>query len=699
MAARLAFHRSLLGRSMLYGVVPAVLVVLAVVTLNGVRAWTNLEASLKRDLLSATELAAAEIDIRNEKTVRLVEFMAFAQESGQFGRRAESLAMLERIMRESPDVYAAYIGYEPNADGNDAQGAVMGVPEEALGEGGRFYPYFKRDPKAIGGIRVEPLQEVDDDEGLWYRVPKERFERSRVRDAVITKPYSYFGTDIIETVVPIVMEGRFAGIVGLDVALTDVQARLSQIARELGADIFLETRGRFLAASTDIEGEPALRTTDIALSPLRSIFEETPTQGVRLDERVDPNSGESCYFVSATVPTGNWRIVVRKPTSAVLGQLSGLFIANMLTAIAGIIIIVSLLAALSIGMSRRVQLAKETAERIASGDLASDITAEVAAVKVQDESADLLRAMARMNGDLATIVESVRAASLRLSATSVELAANSRQQEMTVNAFGASTAQIAAAIREISATGAELLRAVEHVEEGARRTATSATASRASLDGMAKTLTRLDEAAGDIGGRLRVIAEKASSITVVVETIAKVAEQTNLLSVNAAIEAEKAGEAGLGFLVVSREIRRLADQTAMASLDIERIVRQMQDAVSTGVTEMDRFAVEMRSGTASAQRVTTDLAAIIDDMDASAVGFAEVERGMSAQGIGVTQIESAVRQVADGARQSSVSVAEFGRVADELAHATAVLQDAVARFHLSTSMNRDTASDSNCGAR
>jgi len=699
MAARLAFHRSLLGRSMLYGVVPAVLVVLAVVTLNGVRAWTNLEASLKRDLLSATELAAAEIDIRNEKTVRLVEFMAFAQESGQFGRRAESLAMLERIMRESPDVYAAYIGYEPNADGNDAQGAVMGVPEEALGEGGRFYPYFKRDPKAIGGIRVEPLQEVDDDEGLWYRVPKERFERSRVRDAVITKPYSYFGTDIIETVVPIVMEGRFAGIVGLDVALTDVQARLSQIARELGADIFLETRGRFLAASTDIEGEPALRTTDIALSPLRPIFEETPTQGVRLDERVDPNSGESCYFVSATVPTGNWRIVVRKPTSAVLGQLSGLFIANMLTAIAGIIIIVSLLAALSIGMSRRVQLAKETAERIASGDLASDITAEVAAVKVQDESADLLRAMARMNGDLATIVESVRAASLRLSATSVELAANSRQQETTVNAFGASTAQIAAAIREISATGAELLRAVEHVEEGARRTATSATASRASLDGMAKTLTRLDEAAGDIGGRLRVIAEKASSITVVVETIAKVAEQTNLLSVNAAIEAEKAGEAGLGFLVVSREIRRLADQTAMASLDIERIVRQMQDAVSTGVTEMDRFAVEMRSGTASAQRVTTDLAAIIDDMDAAAVGFAEVERGMSAQGIGVTQIESAVRQVADGARQSSVSVAEFGRVADELAHATAVLQDAVARFHLSTSMGRDSASDSNCGAR
>lgn len=694
MAARLAFHRSLLGRSMLFGVVPAVLVVLAVVVLNGVRAWSNLEASLKRDLLNATELAATEIDIRNEKTVRLVEFMAYAQESGQFGRRAEALRMLERIMRESPEVYAAYIGYEPNADGNDAKGAGVGIPEEALGEGGRFYPYFKRDPKSVGGIRVEPLQEVEDDEGLWYRVPKERFERSRVRDAVITKPYSYLGTDIIETVVPIVIDQRFVGVVGLDVALTDVQERLSQIARELEADIFLETRGRFLAATTDREDAPTLRTTEVAQSPLQPIFAAVSDQGVQLEERIDPASGEPCFFVSATVPTGHWRLLIRKPTSTVLRELSGLFVANMLTAIIGIAIIVTLLALLIVGISRRVQLAQVAAERIASGDLSSNIAEEVRTVQGSDESADLLRAMARMNSDLATIVESVRAASIRLAATSVELAANSRQQESTVNAFGASTAQIAAAIREISATGAELLRTVEHVEEGARRTATSATASRTSLDSMANTLTRLDGAAGDIGSRLRVIAEKAASITVVVETIAKVAEQTNLLSVNAAIEAEKAGEAGLGFLVVSREIRRLADQTAMASLDIERIVRQMQDAVSSGVTEMDRFALEMRAGTVSARRVTTDLAAIIGDMDAAAVGFAEVERGMSAQGIGVSQIESAVRQVADGARQTASSVAEFGRVADELAHATAVLQDAVARFQLTASASHDT----NCGA-
>jgi len=75
-----------------------------------------------------------------------------------------------------------------------------------------------------------------------------------------------------------------------------------------------------------------------------------------------------------------------------------------------------------------------------------------------------------------------------------------------------------------------------------------------------------------------------------------VADQTNLLSINAAIEAEKAGEYGLGFLVVAREIRRLADQTAVASLDIERMVKEMQYSASAGVMEMDNFAEQVRAG-------------------------------------------------------------------------------------------------------
>ena len=86
-------------------------------------------------------------------------------------------------------------------------------------------------------------------------------------------------------------------------------------------------------------------------------------------------------------------------------------------------------------------------------------------------------------------------------------------------------------------------------------------------------MKQLVESTASVSAKLGMIREKADSINAVVTTITKVADQTNLLSINAAIEAEKAGEYGRGFLVVAREIRRLADQTAVATLDIETMVQ------------------------------------------------------------------------------------------------------------------------------
>jgi methyl-accepting chemotaxis protein WspA len=90
--------------------------------------------------------------------------------------------------------------------------------------------------------------------------------------------------------------------------------------------------------------------------------------------------------------------------------------------------------------------------------------------------------------------------------------------------------------------------------------------------------------------------EKADSITQVVTTITEAADRTDLLSINAASEADKAGEYGRGFLVVAREIRRLADQAAVATLDVESMVRLTQGAVSAGALQTDQFGDEVRSG-------------------------------------------------------------------------------------------------------
>ena len=147
------------------------------------------------------------------------------------------------------------------------------------------------------------------------------------------------------------------------------------------------------------------------------------------------------------------------------------------------------------------------------------------------------------------------------------------------------------------------------------------------------------------------ISERAANINLVVTTITKVADQTNLLSINAAIEAEKAGEYGLGFLVVAREIRRLADQTAVATLDIERMVKEMQYSVSAGVMEMDKFSEQVRQVVSEVQHIGGQLGQIIAAVQGLDQRFDQVTEGMRVQSQGAEQIREAMTSINDGANQ------------------------------------------------
>jgi methyl-accepting chemotaxis protein WspA len=179
-------------------------------------------------------------------------------------------------------------------------------------------------------------------------------------------------------------------------------------------------------------------------------------------------------------------------------------------------------------------------------------------------------------------------------------------------------------------------------------------------------MQQLSGATATISLKLSVIREKANDINIVVTTITKVADQTNLLSVNAAIEAEKAGEYGLGFLVVAREIRRLADQSAVATLDIEQMVRQMQGAVSTGVMEMDKFTEQVRQGVQSVASIGEQLGQIIERVQELSGRIDSVNEGMRSQSQGATQISEAMAQLTEGARQTAASLKEFNGATDSL---------------------------------
>jgi len=168
----------------------------------------------------------------------------------------------------------------------------------------------------------------------------------------------------------------------------------------------------------------------------------------------------------------------------------------------------------------------------------------------------------------------------------------------------------------------------------------------------------------------------------VITTITKVADQTNLLSINAAIEAEKAGEYGQGFIVVAREIRRLADQTAVATLDIEKLVAQMQQAVGAGVMEMDRFSSEFNTGMERVAGISSQFVEVIDKVQVLTTKFEHVNQGMHAQATGAQQITEALMTITDGSRTAADSLRDFKQASQHIVLEVEHLAETIDRFQL-----------------
>jgi len=214
------------------------------------------------------------------------------------------------------------------------------------------------------------------------------------------------------------------------------------------------------------------------------------------------------------------------------------------------------------------------------------------------------------------------------------------------------------------------------------QTAALAGNGQSGLTRMEETMRKVMEAAAGINSKLAALNEKAGNINQVVTTITKVADQTNLLSLNAAIEAEKAGEYGRGFAVVATEIRRLADQTAVATYDIEQMVKEMQSAVAAGVMGMDKFSDEVRRGVQEVQEVSRQLAEIIHQVQALTPRFETVNEGMQAQSTGAEQISEALMQLSEASQQTVESLHQSNMAIGQLNEVSQRLKSSVERFKL-----------------
>jgi methyl-accepting chemotaxis protein WspA len=380
------------------------------------------------------------------------------------------------------------------------------------------------------------------------------------------------------------------------------------------------------------------------------------------------------------LPSFGWGLSVKQDASEAYAPLR--FQRNAIIGLSLATILGVALAALALArsFSTPIKTAVEVARRVAGGDLRAFGPSGVGATSGDDETGALLIAIEAMTDNLRGLIGRIQKSSVALISTATAIQATSSEQQQVIADYGASTSQAVAAVKQISVTSQELLRTMTEVNDMAANTGLMATEGRSNLAGMDGTMRQLAESTLSFGSKLSQISERAATINLAVTTITKVADQTNLLSINAAIEAEKAGEYGAGFLVVAREIRRLADQTAVASLDIEQMVREMQHSVSSGVMEMDKFAGQVRSSVSEISEVSAKLGEIISAVHGIHGRFEQVTEGMRAQSQGAAQIREAMIRLSEGASRTAASLDDFNEATSHLRGAVGDLKEEVSRF-------------------
>jgi len=659
--------KTLRGQILLYSGVPIALVLAAVIAVFGEGMYRFLWRASEKDLRLNVTRAAQEIERRNQVVVSLAKTLALVQEGGMFGKRAETVQHLFKIVENNPELFDAYVIYEPDADGQDR--LFRGQPGSE--KNGRFNAAVDN----LNG-KLVLVNGIDMETSLYYQGVKDKFLSGSPEKYMITEPYLYEKTMMVEHTYPIVSGGKFVGIAGADRSLEAMADYLTGLKPYQSADFILVSRlGGVICATMD----PKLNTRKVAQTPyveiLKPYHEGRGLETIR--ESVDAASGTNYLYAAAPIATGQWTLVMRVAEGEILQPIWDVLGRVVLISIVGLLLTVLILIFVSRSITRPIQTAVAAAERVASGDLGFEIQTGSSA-----EPGKLLSALRTMTGKLGGLIGQVQQSGIQMPPSPTELAASARELEATVAEQAAATDQVDAMAGDICRQAQELVQTVGEVAAVGSRTAGLAESGRSGLVRMETKMRSVAEATSGIAAGLAVIREKAGNITQVITTITKVADQTNLLSLNATIEAEKAGPLGRGFAVVAREVRRLADQTAVATLEIESMVQEMHGAVAAGVAGMDRFSQDVGICMDDIAGVVTQLEGIINQVQALHPRFEAVNAGMQSQADAARQISEITSQLSQSAQQIRASASEFNQVTRQLQDAARGLRDEVARFKL-----------------
>ena len=340
--------------------------------------------------------------------------------------------------------------------------------------------------------------------------------------------------------------------------------------------------------------------------------------------------------------------------------------------IALVILSLAIAAAVSVwivnSITRPLDAAVRTADRIAERDL----TVEVIGID-GTETGKLMAAMRNMVQNLRDIVSQTSGISASIATSSTELHATAEQIASGAEQVACQTQTVATASEEMSATSNDIAQNCHAAARNAQQASSAAETGAQVVAQTVEVMNRIADRVNATSHTVESLGERSDQIGAIVGTIEDIADQTNLLALNAAIEAARAGEQGRGFAVVADEVRALAERTTKATREISEMIKAIQSETKGAVSAMEEGVREVQQGTEEAAKSGSALQEILNQINAVSLQVNQIATAAEEQTAtiseitgNITQISDVVQRTAQGSQDSSVAAAQLASLSDDL---------------------------------
>ena len=430
-----------------------------------------------------------------------------------------------------------------------------------------------------------------------------------------------------------------------------IKASLEKIKPSL--DTYISAGERIVALALD---NPEAARGE--LQTFNAAFSQLEEQMAALSELIENNTQLTSTGTRQTISNANWTLIIVLGASLLLLLAQGRWV--------------------TLSIMGPLRTASRIAQSIAHGNLSEPIVEP----KNQDEASALIRSLATMQRDLRGMIEVVRSnahgvngMSERLSQGCHEVAGSSQQQSVAASTMAAAASEMTASIEEITRHAQRALDMASQAETLAKDGGRVIHQVVSDMDGIARSAQQSAQV-------IRTLDKESEAIYSIIQVIKGIADQTNLLALNAAIEAARAGEQGRGFAVVADEVRSLAGRTSASTQEIASMVGSIQQNTRAAVISMEEGVAQVDKGMAVTAEVERAIREILQATLSTTELVNDISRTISEQSLASNEIAHQVERIAGMSESNSRVIAGTASTTDELSSLAGQLSQSVDRFKM-----------------